>query len=458
MFPSREDLLREARSLIDDPRHREPDGVHLTPEASKRFDYLMRSLDHERRVELEEPARRLFGSTGDGAADFRLRGDAASDAARRSIDTLVRRGLLPASAGTIAERLVLTGEEESRGLACRWAQTTGDEHYARAFFKLLSDPARGHMLWTGEEREAYQRVQAVRKELRGMSTGSGAGGELLPLFLDPAILLTSDGSTNPLRKIARVVQTTSNTWQGVTSAGVTAEWKAEASEAADATPTLDEVAIPVHFGDAFVPYSYEIEMDGLEFARELAKLLTDAADQLQAQAFTTGTGSGQPKGFVTALDGTASEVSPTTAESFIAADVFKVQNALPPRFQARAQWAAALPTINAIAQLETGNGAWLFPEVFEGRLLRRPLNECSNMRSTDDINPAQTADNHILAYGDFREFLIVDRIGSTIEIIPQVFGTHGRPTGQRGAFLWFRTGSDVVVPEAFRILNVATSA
>jgi hypothetical protein len=28
-----------------------------------------------------------------------------------------------------------------------------------------------------------------------------------------------------------------------------------------------------------------------------------------------------------------------------------------------------------------------------------------------------------------------------------------RPTGQRGALLWFRTGSDVVVTNAFRLLN-----
>ena len=37
-------------------------------------------------------------------------------------------------------------------------------------------------------------------------------------------------------------------------------------------------------------------------------------------------------------------------------------------------------------------------------------------------------------------------------------GANRRPTGQRGALLWFRTGSNVVVPQAFRLLNVATTA
>jgi predicted phage gp36 major capsid-like protein len=30
--------------------------------------------------------------------------------------------------------------------------------------------------------------------------------------------------------------------------------------------------------------------------------------------------------------------------------------------------------------------------------------------------------------------------------------------GQRGALLWFRTGSDVVIPNAFRLLSIPTTA
>lgn len=380
-----------------------------------------------------------------------------SDAARRIIEQTHKRGLLPAHGAAIAERLVLTGDQESRDLASRWVQTTGSEHYLGAFLKLMGDPTRGHVLWSEEERQAYQRAQAVKKELRGMTTGAGSGGELLPLFLDPTVLLTSEGSNNPLRKIARVVQTTSSSWRGVTSSGVTAEWKEQATEAADASPRLDPAPVPVYFGDAFVPYSYEIEQDGLDFARELAAMLVDAADQLQAKAYTTGGGTTEPTGFVTALAGTASELPPHMAETFGSEDVYSVQNSLPARFQAGAQWVAGLPTINSIAQFETANGARVFPEVADGQLLRRPLNECSNMQDTNDVDAGETADNQILCYGNWFNFLIVDRLGTMIELVPQIFGENGRPTGQRGAFLWFRTGSDIVVPEAFRILNVSTS-
>jgi predicted phage gp36 major capsid-like protein len=58
-----------------------------------------------------------------------------------------------------------------------------------------------------------------------------------------------------------------------------------------------------------------------------------------------------------------------------------------------------------------------------------------------------------LLYGDFQAgFVIVDQVGSMLEILPG-YGANQRPTGQRHAFLTFRTGSAVVVPNAFRVLN-----
>ena len=418
-----------------------------------------RNLTAEAVIRGEGTVIRSFGPGGQVFNGPAPTSGAPQDPARRTIDQLNKRGLLPADAANVAERLVVSGEDDSRSLAARWVEATGADAYRRAFFKLVSDPKRGHLLWTDEEKDAYKRAHLVGKELRAMGTGTGAGGELLPLYLDPSILLTSAGSINPLRKIARVVQTTSNTWQGVTSAGITAEWKGEGVQAADAGPTLASASIPVFMGSAFVPYSYEIAQDGLGFESELAEMLTDAADQLQAAAYCTGPGTTAPTGFVTALAAVpGSIVAPTTGETFTAPDVYKLQSALPARFQARAQFCAALPTINKAAQMETTNGARLFPEIANGQLLRRPLNEVSNMRGADQIDATKTEANMILAYGDWSNFVIADRIGTTIELIENLVGANQRPTGQRGMMLWFRSGSDVVVPNAFRLLNVATTA
>ncbi|WP_199796785.1 phage major capsid protein [Pseudonocardia dioxanivorans] len=377
--------------------------------------------------------------------------------AHLAIDGAVRSGLLPDHAAEAATALIEHGGTRDRTIAARWAAAAGSPAYARAFATLVQDPARGHMLWTEEEQEAYRQAELVAGELRAMSLTDSAGGVMVPLTLDPAIMLTNSGVVSPLRQRARVVQTASDQWNGVTSAGVTSEWLAEASEAAAVTPTLGQPSIPVHKLSTYVEYSVEVGMDAINFLAELQKLMLDAAGQTMDTAYALGDGAGKPNGFVDALDGTSSEVAPTTAETFAAADVYKVQNDLGPRFQPNASWMANLAIINQLAQFETTNGALKFPEVSSGQLLRRPLDELSALAGT--INAAATADNYVLAYGDFRQgFVIVDRIGATFELVPHVLGPNRRPTGQRGAWLWLRTGSAVVVPEALRLLNVATTA
>ena len=209
---------------------------------------------------------------------------------------------------------------------------------------------------------------------------------------------------------------------------------------------------------AWVPFSIEVEGDGANFVTEIGKLLMDAVDQLQATAFVVGSGTGEPTGFVTALTGTASVVAGAGAEALVAGDAYKLQDALGPRWQANSAFAAALPIINVFRQFQTANGSLAFPSLQDNppRLCGRPMFEVSNMDTA--LNAAATEANYVLALGDWSQFLIADRVGSTVELVPHLFGANQRPTGQRGFFLWFRVGSDVLVNGAFRLLNVATAS
>jgi HK97 family phage major capsid protein len=94
----------------------------------------------------------------------------------------------------------------------------------------------------------------------------------------------------------------------------------------------------------------------------------------------------------------------------------------------------------------------VFPELRQDppTLLGRAVYELSNMSGTISAG----SDNYLIIYGDFDEFVIVDRFPASIELIPQLFGTNKRPTGQRGVLLWARTGSDSAVDNAFRLLDV----
>lgn len=451
-FPALDEIERELKQVFDeagsemDYRNVKSRQFNDNTEFAAWLKRKNDQLDELRTVKTaaERGTGLLSGSENGQRDDYSRRyGSDVYGEAKRVIDSNVKSGLLPDYAAEHATELVEKGRDEERSLAARWVKATGSPAYFGAFQKLFADPLKGHLLWTAEEADAYRHAKAIGAELKApLGTGATAGEELIPLSLDPAIMLTSDGSINPLRRVCRVVRTASNVWHGVTSAGSTAEWKAEHAQAADATPAVADLAIPVHFGDADVLYSYEIAMDALDFQANISRVAIDAAAQLQNTAFTTGSGSGQPAGIVTGATGVNN-----AAGAFVSADVFTLQNSLPPRFQeGNAQWAANLAVINKMAQMETSNGHLMFPELREGRLLRKPLNELSNMSSD-----FATTGEKFLLYADMSQFIIVDRIGTTVEILPN-YGAAGRPTGQRHFFLYFRTGSKVAIASAIRVL------
>ena len=391
---------------------------------------------------------------GAGQVDDRHRGGPLGDGLRAGHEAIAaasRSGLLPDSGAERATALLDHGAPRDRSLAGRWAAAAGDPDYAAAFAAVVMDPVRGHLEWTPEQSEAYRTAKLVQDELRAMSLTDAAGGYMVPLVLDPAIMLTSAGVSSTLRARARVVTTIGDSWNGVTSAGTTSEWLGEASEAADGSPTLGQPSVPVYKLSTFVPYSVEVGMDGMSFLVELQRVMLDSANSAAELAYAVGDGSGKPTGLVTGLvAATTPVVASASANAFAAADIYALQNALGPRWQAGATWHAPLVIINLAAQFETTSGAAKFPEIGSGQLLRRPLDENSSIDGTYG-----SGENYVMVYGNVAEaFVIADRVGATFELIPHLFGNNNRPTGQRGAWLYQRTGSNVVVPAAAKVLNV----
>lgn len=321
---------------------------------------------------------------------------------------------------------------------------TGSPAYRSAFTKFMQRPTDFAAFMSDEEREAFRTA---------MSTTAANGGYLIPFLLDPTIVLTNSGSANPIRQISRVETGTSNKWQGITSAGVTAEWKTEGSAAADASPTFGQPSITAFLADAYVLGSFEAFED-TNIAAQIPTLVQDAKDRLEATAFTTGNGTSAPKGVVTAVAAvTASRVSPTTASAFSAAsEVYKVSNAVAPRHASKSSWLANKTTINTIRAFDVYGGSSFIADLGMAtppQLLGQPLYEASDMSST------VTTGSNILLACDFSEYVIYDRIGVSIEYVPQVFDTStGRPTGQRGYLAHWRVGADLVNTNAGRVLQL----
>ena len=96
-----------------------------------------------------------------------------------------------------------------------------------------------------------------------------------------------------------------------------------------------------------------------------------------------------------------------------------------------------------VRAVETTNGAMEFPEIGSDRLLRNPLHELSTwtVRSR-----GRHGDNYVLAYGDFGKGFVIGIASGCRLSLWRTFSARTAADWSAGAFLWFRTGSDVVVP------------
>src|SRR5215207_10487274 len=81
-----------------------------------------------------------------------------------------------------------------------------------------------------------------------------------------------------------------------------------------------------------------------------------------------------------------------------------------------------------------------------------PVYENSNMDGT----LTGAAADYLVLSGDFQQFAIVDRIGTSVELVPHIMGANRRPIGARGFYMHWRTGSGVLVSDAFRLSNFST--
>jgi HK97 family phage major capsid protein len=312
---------------------------------------------------------------------------------------------------------------------------TGSPDYLAAFEQYLAEPG-------GFSQRA------------ALSLTPANGGYLVPFTLDPTIILTNAGSANPYRRHATIKTTTTNDWNGVTSAGVSAEWTAEGVESADASPTVGQLKITPQKADAYLFGSFEVLSDS-DFSQQLPDLLADAKDRIEESAFAVGTGTGQPWGVVTRAT-TQAAVAGTAATGFTAADAYALQAALPARWRgpnAQNVWLGNLTSINRGRNVPsfTGSVQAIVQDGPDGpMMLGKPFLESTS------ITGAFANGNKVLVYGDMRQYYIVDRVGMSVVYDNIVLGANRRPTGQGAWYAFWRTGADVSTNSAFRVLTLTT--
>jgi len=438
--------LAEIRSLAQGVNG----GKSLGGATSSRNDYDRDSIlepdsveDHRFKDPWNIDEVRQFGrDSGEIAAEFRSRALSAIEK-------------MPVANDKVREAATKILEErcDNADKLARQILLTSSPAYMRAWSKMAANKPQNI---TPEEGRALQAVESFR----AMSLTDTAGGFLVPFQLDSTVIITSAGSRNDIRSKARQVVATGDVWNGVSSGAVSWSWDAEGAEVSDDTTTFAQPAISVHKAAGFVPISIEAMQDEANVAQEVGRLLAFGKDTLEATAFATGTGSGQPFGIVTALAGTSSEINAAADDTFAIADVRTVYNTLASRYRGNASWLANNSIYTLIRAFDTGGGGGFWANLNGDRpeqLLGRDVLEAEGMDGT--ITTSGAVSNFVLAFGDFENYVIADRIGMTVEFVPHLFHTTtNRPSGQRGWYAHTRMGSDSVNDAAFVLLDVPSAA
>lgn len=355
----------------------------------------------------------------------------------------------------------LLDKDDEQGSFGRYLLATGDPAYRRAWTKAMNAAQRGVqvMSLTGEEQRAMQRAMAAERAL-----GLGSTGIPIPFQLDPTVVPTSNSVVNPWRAICRTEQVVVNQWRGVTSGAITAAYAAEATEASDNTPTLAQPSIDAVRAQAFVPFSIEADQDWAALQSEMAVLIADAKDDLESNKFFSGGGTNEPFGLNAMSAG--ADVATAGVGAFVIGDTFKLEEGVPPRARPRSTIVGNRTILNKVRQFDTAGGAGLWLYWPQG-LANKPSSDRGDGNTgaaglgyptyeSSQMSNAVATGNRILLMGNFKYYLIVDRVGMSIEIIPHLFGAANRfPTGQRGLYAFWRNGGKTLSEAMFRFLKVA---
>ena len=355
-----------------------------------------------------------------------------------------------------------TAESDGRHFS-RHIALTSSPAYRSAYEKSLRDP---HPVFDGDEGAAINAWHQIAYRPTAEERAAGLGGTMglgVPVLIDPTILIQSQDQAEILGVCGRVLITT-DAWKGVSSGCATLAFKSEGAAVADAAVTLAQPSIPIFSADGVFQASFELFADYPGLVDEVGDLF-NAAWKDQASNYTSvgaGTGSSVPLGLFTAMSNqttSPAHISVHSAGTLAAGDVRAVFAALPERYQLNASWLMSPSMVQAVAALAGPSvSAGLAPHDYvpasqgqPARLLGRPVVVSSYAPSFANATSGQF---NWLVCGDFSRYLVVNRVGTAREMIPNLPDqATGRPSGQRAYYYMVRWGAGLTDNLVFRILS-----
>lgn len=312
---------------------------------------------------------------------------------------------------------------------------------------------------------AYGNVDGLKEtregiEIKAMSTDVNPdGGYLVRPELSQTIV-SRIFETSPLRQVANVERTGSKSIDIlIDDQEAAARWVGEGASGGETnTPQLGQKVIAAHKIEADPRMTTEMIEDAyLDVEAWLSGKVADKFARTQNTAFVSGTGVGQPRGFLTydawAAAGTyerdkIEQINMGTADALNADGLIEVQNALKEAYQGAAVWGMKRTTFGAALQLKGADNYFFSPVLLANgqatiQLLGKPVVFMDDM-------PAVGAGALSVVYADFSmAYTIADRVG--LQVLRDPYTNKGFVT----YYTTQRVGGDVTSFDAIKIGKVA---
>lgn len=304
-------------------------------------------------------------------------------------------------------------------------------------------------------RPAWVRNQNPMLEQRGLTVGTPAdGGYTIPTGFMNELERTMLAYNGP-RQVSRVIRTDTGNqieWPTVNDTSNTGALLAEATTIGSSVdPTFGQKLLDAYkYSSKPILISAELLQDSaFNLGQVIPSLLGERLGRIQAAHFTTGTGSSQPNGVVTAA--TAGKTA-ASATAIAADELIDLVHSVDPAYRGSATgFMMHDNVVLAIRKLKDGDNQYLWQPGLQSaepdRILGFPYTVNQQMSSTI------TADDITVLFGDFSKFIIRDV--STVRLYR--LEERYRDTDQTGFVAFMRSDSECIQTAAIKKLTQASS-
>lgn len=276
----------------------------------------------------------------------------------------------------------------------------------------------------------------------------GDGGYLVPTEFERQIVMGLE-EANILRSLAKTITTSAERKIPIAATHSIAQWTPENAAYTESNPTFSQKTIDAFKLTDLVKVSKELLQDSMfDLEAYLAQEFARAFGVAEEQAFCVGTGTGQPTGIFLPTGGGTIGVTASSASSITVDNVIDLVYALKSPYRRNAVFLMKDVTVSALRKLKDSNGVYLWqPSVQQGqpdRLLGYPI-------YTSPYVPGVEASALPIAFGDFSNYWIADRMGRSVQRLNELYAGNG----QVGFLATERVDGKVILAEGIQLLQMA---